>query len=334
MSELQHSFLQITVVSSLQRRQWLLAALASAVPGWAMAQTAVAAQTLRLGYIGPGRKPAYATGWALQQGILQRELEPQGITQVVTRVFPNGPDLNEALIAGHLDIGIYGDTPAIVAHAQGFQGRLLGFDSVGMNAWLLTPRTGVKSLQELQGKVVGVALGSYMHRFVLGLLKLQGLSGKVKVVHMLPRDGAPALERGDVAAFAAPNNLGPLLISQGFPVLAEALQTPQLLGTSVVVAAPKLLERVPQLPAAWVRARNAALKEIRTDSEAYYAFHAEASGFPLQAVKAAIPLSNLPDQSYPQQGLNLIAQAKRFLLEEKLIRNDFSVEQWRIAGLV
>ena len=54
----------------------------------------------------------------------------------------------------------------------------------------------------------------------------------------------------------------------------------------------------------------------------------------LQAVKAAIPLSNLPDQSYPQQGLNLLAQAKRFLLEEKLIRKDFSVEQWRIAGLV
>ena len=54
----------------------------------------------------------------------------------------------------------------------------------------------------------------------------------------------------------------------------------------------------------------------------------------MQAVKAAIPLSNLPDQSYPQQGLNLLAQAKRFLLEEKLIRKDFSVEQWRIAGLV
>ena len=208
MSELQHSFSQITAVSSLQRRQWLLAALASAVPGWAMAQTAAAAQTLRLGYIGPGRKPAYATGWALQQGILQRELEPQGITQVVTRVFPNGPDLNEALIAGHLDIGIYGDTPAIVAHAQGFQGRLLGFDSVGMNAWLLTPRTGVKSLQELQGKVVGWPWAP-MHRFVLGLLKLQGLSGKVKVVHMLPRDGAPALERGDVAALRHPIILAP-----------------------------------------------------------------------------------------------------------------------------
>ncbi len=36
MSELQHSFSQITAVSSLQRRQWLLAALASAGEGAAL----------------------------------------------------------------------------------------------------------------------------------------------------------------------------------------------------------------------------------------------------------------------------------------------------------
>jgi sulfonate transport system substrate-binding protein len=31
-------------------------------------------KVLRLGYIGPGKKPANATGWALRQGHLQREL--------------------------------------------------------------------------------------------------------------------------------------------------------------------------------------------------------------------------------------------------------------------
>ena len=48
------------------------------------AQSQSAAQTLRIGYIGPGKKPAYATGWALQQGILQRELSTLGFSQVVT----------------------------------------------------------------------------------------------------------------------------------------------------------------------------------------------------------------------------------------------------------
>ncbi|UBQ42093.1 ABC transporter substrate-binding protein [Comamonas thiooxydans] len=332
MSEHEIRLSEVGSCAAFNRRQWLLGALAASIPMLGEAQSQSAVQTLRIGYIGPGKKPAYATGWALQQGILQRELSTLGFSQVVTRVFPNGPDLNEAFIADHLDIGIYGDTPAVVAHAQGFQGKLLGFDCVGMNTWLLTPKAGIKTVEELKGKVVGVALGSYMHRFVLGLLRQHGLSGRVKVVHMLPRDGAPALERGDVAAFAAPINMGPLLAQQGFPVLAEAAQYPTLLGTSVIVISPKLLARLPQFPATWGRARSIALGEIRSDSAAYLAFHAEASGFPVPAVKASVALSNLPAQAYPEQGLHLISEAKRFLLNEKLVRKDFSVESWKIPG--
>lgn len=332
MSEQEIDLSETGASAVFHRRQWLLGVLAASVSMQGKAQAPSATQTLRIGYIGPGKKPAYVTGWALQHGILQRELNTLGFSQVVTRVFPNGPDLNEAFIADHLDIGIYGDTPAVVAHAQGFQGKLLGFDCVGMNTWLLTPKAGIKTVEELKGKVVGVALGSYMHRFVLGLLRQHGLTGRVKVVHMLPRDGAPALERGDVAAFAAPINMGPLLAQQGFPVLAEAEQYPTLLGTSVIVISPKLLERLPQFPVVWSRARHMALRGIRSDSAAYLAFHAEASGFPVPAVKASVTLSHLPDQAYPEQGLRLIAEVKRFLIDEKLVRKDFAVERWKISG--
>ncbi|SDN64760.1 ABC transporter substrate-binding protein [Polaromonas sp. JS666] len=317
------------------RRRLLGAALAAtaslALPGLARSQAA-SARALRLGFIGPGKKLASATGWALQQGQLQRELAPLGFGEVVTRVFPNGPDLNEAFVSGNLDVGIYGDTPAVVARAQGFEGRLLGFDNVGMNVWLLTPRGGVKTVRELEGKTVGVALGSYMHRYVLGLLKEAKLLKAVKVVHMLPRDGEPALERGAVAAFAAPINTGPLLASRGYPVIDEAERHPTLRGTSVIVASPQLLAAAPGLPAAWGRARTVALQDIRRDNAAYYAFHAEASGFPVAAVKDSYPLSHFPDTAYPAEGLRLIEEVKRFLLAENLIRRDFSVAQWTVAG--
>src|SRR5689334_19591747 len=73
-----------------------LAATASlAFAGLARSQPIVS-RPLRLGFIGPGKKPASATGWAMQQGQLQRELAPLGFSEVATRVFPNGPDLNEA----------------------------------------------------------------------------------------------------------------------------------------------------------------------------------------------------------------------------------------------
>ena len=305
----------------------IAAAGASALPLFSIAQGS--GQVLRLGYIGPGKKPANATGWALRQGHLQRELAALGFTDVTTRNFPNGPDLNEAFIAGALDVGIYGDTPAIVARSRGLESQLIGFDAVGMNVWLLTPRNGVRSVKELDGKSIGVARGSYMHRYVLGLLKEHGLQKSVKVIHMFPRDGEAALDQGSIAAFAAQIDVGPLLASRGYPVIDEAEQHPTLRGTSVIVASSKLLAAAPGVPAAWTRARRTALQEIRRDNAAYYAFHAEVSGFPLDVVKVSHPLSQFPEAAYPAEGLALLDEVKKFLLAENLVSRDFALAQWR-----
>ncbi len=300
---------------------------ASALPAFSFAQGA--GPVLRLGYIGPGKKPAAATGWALRQGYLASELAPLGFKEITTRNFPNGPDLNEAFLGGVLDVGIYGDTPAVVARSRGLESRLIGFDAVGMNVWLLTPRGGVRSVKELEGKSIGVARGSYMHRYVLGLLKENGLQKSVKVIHMFPRDGEAALDQGSIAAFAAQIDVGPLLASRGYPVIDQAEQHPRLRGSSVIVASQKLLAASPGLPAAWTRARRIAIAEMRRDSGRYYAFHAEVSGFPLEAVKASHPLSQYPEAAYPAEGLGLLEEVKTFLLAENLVSRDFSLDQWR-----
>jgi sulfonate transport system substrate-binding protein len=301
-------------------------AIASTLPFPSIAQSS--GKTLRLGYIGPGKKPANATGWALRQGYLQRALAPLGFNEVTTRNFPNGPDLNEAFVSGALDVGIYGDTPAIVARSRGLESQLIGFDAVGMNVWLLTPRDGVRSVKELEGKSIGVARGSYMHRYVLGLLKENGLQKSVKVIHMFPRDGEAALDQGSIAAFAAQIDVGPLLASRGYPVIDEAEKHPTLRGSSVIVASNKILSAAPGLPAAWTRARRTALQEIRRDSAAYYAFHAEVSGFPLETVKISHPLSQLPETPYPPEGMALLEEVKKFLLAENLVNRDFALAEW------
>ncbi|MDM0059084.1 ABC transporter substrate-binding protein [Variovorax fucosicus] len=289
-------------MSDLSSRRRLLrgavaAAAASALPTFSIAQGS--GQVLRLGYIGPARKPAGATGWALRQGHLLRELAPLGFKEVTTRNFPNGPDLNEAFLSGVLDVGIYGDTPAVVARSRGLESQLIGFDAVGMNVWLLTPRNGVRSVGELEGQSIGVARGSYMHRYVLGLLKENGLQKSVKVIHMFPRDGEAALDQGSIAAFAAQIDMGPLLASRGYPVIDEAEKHPTLRGTSVIVASSKVLAAAPELPAAWTRARRTALQEIHRNSADYYAFHSEVSGFPLEIVKISHPLSHFPRSRVP-----------------------------------
>ncbi|SNS63780.1 NitT/TauT family transport system substrate-binding protein/sulfonate transport system substrate-binding protein [Noviherbaspirillum humi] len=321
--------------ASPARRRLLGAALSAsavlAAPGIALGQRAEKA-TLRLGYIGPSRQPALATGWALRQGILQKELAPLGFDAVTTHAFANGPDLNEAFLSGALDVGIYGDTPAIVAYSRGLNGRLIGFENVGMNAWLLAPKEGVSSVAELAGKVVAVPLGSYMHRYLLGTLKEAGLGRKVNIVYMLPRDAEPALARGAIAAFAAPIDTGPLLASRGYRIIDEASRHPALLGTSVIVASEKLLAKAPGVRDAWSLARQAALAEMRSDPERYYAFHAEVSGFPVPIVKASHAFSQMPEEPYPPRALGLLNETRKFLLAENLMRRDVDLGLWSGKG--
>ncbi|MFL9919052.1 ABC transporter substrate-binding protein [Paraburkholderia fungorum] len=285
---------------------------------------------LRLGVIGPTRAPVAPTGYAIARGYLQRELAPLGFTSVAVHVFANGPDLNEAFFSGALDVGIYGDTPAVVARSQGLKGRLIGFEEIGLNSWLVTPHGGVQSVKELDGKTVAVALGSYMHRYLLGVLEAAGLTGRTHVVYMLGGDAEATLQHASIGAYAAPIDLGPVLVSHGFPAIDQAAQHPNLLGSSVIVASDDILSRAPQLPNAWNRARRAAIADIQRDSEAYYAFHKSQGGFPLDAIKASHPLANFPVDAGPSNGLQRLGGVKTFLLAAHLIHDDFPLQQWQV----
>jgi sulfonate transport system substrate-binding protein len=76
-------------------------------------------------------------------------------------------------------------------------------------------------------------------------------------------------------------------------------------------------------------AHRAAGDPPRAGAEAYYAFHAEVSGFPLEVVKVSHPLSQFPEAAYPAEGLALLDEVKKFLLAENLVSRDFALAQWR-----
>lgn len=319
-------------MSELSRRRVLAAGALSAA--WlglgGRIQAAEPQRTLRLGFIGASKVPTAPSGWALHSGLLQQHLAPLGFDDFSTHAFPNGPDLNEALLAGALDIGTYGDTPALVGYASGHASRLISLDVVGTNVWLVTPKNGVRSIADLKGKVVATALGSYMHRYLIGALQAAGILNDTRIVYMLGRDAEPALARGDIAAFAAQTELGPTLVGKGYPVIDQATDHPALRGCSVTVASEPVLQRAPQLPAAWNAARQAAVAQISADWPAYYRFHAQVSGFPQASIEASYTAQQFQPEAFPASGLQLLQGTKEFLLEQRLIRRDFDIKQWTI----
>ncbi|GAX45581.1 fumarate reductase/succinate dehydrogenase flavoprotein domain-containing protein [Tolypothrix sp. NIES-4075] len=242
-------------------------------------------------------------------------------------VFPYDRN-NEAIVAGEVDVGIYGDTPALVAKAKGIPTRLISQEQVGMNAWLIGKKNGPRSLAELKGQKVATSKGSYLHRYLIGLLQKSGLSDRVTVVHLLPSEAQAALERGDVAAIAAATGTGPLLKSKGYPVIDEATKHPDLPGTSVTVATVAFLAKHPDFPQKWNQIKQASVKNIKVNPEAYYKFHTEVSGYPIDVIKASFPLEQFPEEPFPTQGLQLLEGTKKFLVSQKLAKSDFKLNDW------
>jgi len=264
----------------------------------------------------------------MHKGKLKPELAQLGITEVQTFNFPNGPDLNEALVAEKIDVGILGDTPAIVARANGIKTRLISQEQVGQNAWLLAKKNGPRSIAELKGQKVATSKGSYMHRYLLGLLQKNGIAEQVTVVHLLPNVAQAALERGDVAAIAAPTGTGPILISKGFPVLDEAAKHPDLPGTSATVVTEAFLAKHPDFSKKWNQIKLEAVKDIKANSEEYYKFHSQVSGYPIDIVKASFSVKQFPEEPFSAQGLQLLEGTKRFLVSQKLAKSDFKLKDW------
>ncbi len=290
--------------------------------------------TLRVGYISANAKVGGPEGWAARDGSLLAALRPVGVDAITWAPFPNGPELAAAMRGGSLDLGVFGDTPAIVAKAAGLDARLINQSRINLDTWVFTPKTGgPRTLADLAGKTVATQTGSYMYRFLLGALSQQGLIGKVRVTNIYTPNAAAALLRGDIAAYAAPAQVAPQLAAKGLPVIDKAsTDHHDLYGTSVTLAAGRAVAAHPALVAAWNNARAAAIKDIGARLDDYYTFEAGVLNVPKQSLPAIEPLAAYPAEPFTPAGLALLSATATFLHEQKLATSRVDVAAWRAAS--
>ncbi|MBW4083928.1 ABC transporter substrate-binding protein [Paenibacillus sp. S150] len=286
---------------------------------------------LNFGFIGSNKLnlPGGAEGWGFYKGIIQEELKKYGITEVKLTGFPNGPDQTESLISGRLDFGSLGDTPAIIAYASGAKTRLIGQSSAHTVGYLIGKKDGPKTVKELQGKTIAIQKGSFMHRYVVGLLKQEGVTD-YKLVHMLIPDATAALARGDVDATTNSGVPALKLIEQGYTHLDDASSHPDLLGSSATVVSEEYLEKFPDFPEVWNAAREKALADLKQHEDEYYQFLAEIGDTTPELAKQVNPISDIKDTPFTEEGTKLLEGTKNFLVEEKLAKKDFNISDWQL----
>jgi ABC-type nitrate/sulfonate/bicarbonate transport system substrate-binding protein len=285
--------------------------------------------TLRVGAIGNGNKLSGPVGYLDHRGRLVTALSSLGVTGVKVVTFANGPDLNQALAAGELDVATYGDTPALVAKGARQPTRLIAQAQVDLDAGILAKKAGgPATLAELAGRKVAVQTGSYIHRYLLGALGDAGVR-PAEILHIYSSDVEAALERGDVDAAAVPIANVEALKAKGYPLITLASKDHrQYLGTSSTVVTETFLAAKPGIVAAWQDAQRTATAEAKADWPGFLAYTVSINGFPPKIVEATTLAEQWPEEPFTARGLTLLTGTKAFLVQQKFIRTDFDLDDW------
>jgi sulfonate transport system substrate-binding protein len=303
----------------------------SSVTGSANASSADG-YSLNVGYIGQDGLLTGPEGFAYSTGLLQQWLKAEGISSIHLSEFANGPLLTAAMVGGSVDIGIVGDTPALIANSAGAPVKMINQGEINLAAWIIAKKNGPTSLAQLVGDTVARPQGSYIDRYLQGLLAQQGLTGKVHLTAMLPPEALAAVENGSLDAAALPAwEVGPALAT-GAVVIAKSETTPDIQGTEVTVATDKILSEHPNVAQAWNSVRLKAVAYSNAHPGAFYAYEAKSEGTgSVAAAKEFLPLSGFPASNYTTGGLRLLQGTLNFLVSEKEA-TAFSLAGWKAAG--
>ncbi|WP_439029856.1 ABC transporter substrate-binding protein [Gordonia terrae] len=287
--------------------------------------------TLRIGVIGSSNVISGPVGFAHSRGELLEAFAPLGVNKVEIFSFPNGPDLNQALIGGRLDVANYGDTPALVARGSGLQTRLLTINQFNNDAGVVAKDPSIKTLADLAGKKIGVPKGSYIDRYLQGALAEQGISATL--IHLYPADQEGPLNSGEIDGAALPGVIPSVALQtfegKGFHLVDSVYRDhPGLAGTSVTVSSEQFLQKNPEFASTWRQLHAASVRYAKAHWDDYLAFELGNSRAPEAAVRAAANPQGFSEEPFPAPALELLTGTKAFLVEQGSIKSDFELDSW------
>jgi taurine transport system substrate-binding protein len=188
--------------------------------------------------------------------------------------FDSGADVNTAMIAGSIDIGLAGSSPVAAGLSEPMNIAYKVpwiYDVLGPAESLAVKNgTGIDSFADLIGKKVGTPFGSTAHYSLLAALELNDVDPtKVSIVDLQPPDILAAWERGDIDAGYVWN-----------PTLAELKKDAKVLITSadlaeqgkmtadLAVVTTAFADKYPAAMQIWVEQQDRAVKLYKADPQA------------------------------------------------------------------
>jgi len=225
-----------------------------------------APDTIRIGYqlIPNGDLIVKHYGW------LEEAFGPD--VTIEWRLFDSGGAVNEAFIAGALDIGLAGSSPVSRGLSNGIEYQVPWiFDVIGeAEALVVSADSGVTDIAGLAGRTVATPFASTAHYSLLAALEKAGLSpGDVTIIDAQPADIAAAWSNGDIDAAYVWNPVLAELIAAGGTVLTDSAELAAEGKTTydLAVVSNDFAAAYPDALAVWVAAQDRAVALLNGDPD-------------------------------------------------------------------
>lgn len=225
---------------------------------------------------------------AYQKGFFDEVFAEDNVKVEVVE-FENGPAANEAFIAGDIDfVNGIGDQPIIIGIGNGVETTIVsGAAKQGANIGIISPKdAGISSAEDLKGKKIGVFVGTYVHKSLIGILNDAGIDEKdVNIVNITSTsDADAAFESGDIDAYLAMSAyyIHTKIEDEGFIKVADCSNHP---AYSYDVASEKFIEEHPELLEKFVEALYKAEQWIDENEEEAYELIADFAGIDVERAR-------------------------------------------------
>lgn len=186
--------------------------------------------------------------------------------------FNSGTELNAAVAAGSVDLGLGGSSTTVAAIVQGVPADVIWiYDIIGDNeALVVRADSEIEQVRDLVGRKVAAPFGATTHYHLMVALELAGVDpSDLTILDMTPADMRAAWQRGDIdAGFVWEPTLAAMLELDGRVLITSGQLAEQgFLTGDIGIVRRGFAERYPEFVIRYLETQIRAIEFIRNSPE-------------------------------------------------------------------
>ncbi len=265
---------------------------------------------------------------AKENGWIEEALLKKGIL-VEWKEFASGPPMNDALLAGDVDIGVIGDVPVVTVCAPENEVKVVAIAARAADSYavLVPAGSGVKDAAGLAGKRVATVFGSTAHNMIQKFLGTAGLTiNDIQLVNIAAGDAKQVLSSGQADAVSIwEPNVTRLCDEIGAKIIGEGSDC-GLAGINGIVVRDQYAESNPEVVTAILEQYQRAAKELDTLDEKTLNAVAEDLSVEPEQLREIIPKFRYTVE-ITGEDLDALNDTIRFLNENKIMRTVYDIAE-------